>query len=379
MTGRGWGSLLLGLALLAGGRIGGSAYAQVLGVAALTAVAMALILRGPTARASVSSSDTHRRVVRRQPSAISLVLRGANRTAPLRLADGDPHRPARTLVLPTPHPGPSVDGGTPMRLDLDTENRGEYPIGPFRILQGDPWSLLQSTIDEDPGGRLTVIPRVLRLRPDFRRRLGLDSPTRGNRRGEGQFHALRDYQLGDEPRLIHWRSSARAGKLIVRQDVAPTSVGSLVLLDLDASAYNVEGRLAGAFDSERFESAVEAAASIAVAQGRDLEVAHLATTETMTSIAMASAGMAEGVLDALAIVRPAPPTANAPERLQGLIQHLKVSRLIVVTGTPSPALIAAIELVSARIGTAVVRVGSTAPTRIARAAVLDITSVEEVS
>ncbi len=99
----------------------------------------------------------------------------------------------------------------------------------------------------------------------------------------------------------------------------------------------------------------------------------------MTSIAMASAGMAEGVLDALAIVGPAPPTANAPERLQGLIQHLKVSRLIVVTGSPSPALIAAIELVSARIGTAVVRVGSTAPTRIARAAVLDITSVEEVS
>ncbi len=38
-----------------------------------------------------------------------------------------------------------------------------------------------------------------------------------NRRGEDEFYGLREYRAGDNPRRIHWRRSARAGTLLVRE------------------------------------------------------------------------------------------------------------------------------------------------------------------
>lgn len=37
------------------------------------------------------------------------------------------------------------------------------------------------------------------------------------RRGDDEFYGLREYRAGDNPRRIHWRRSARAGHLIVRE------------------------------------------------------------------------------------------------------------------------------------------------------------------
>ena len=38
------------------------------------------------------------------------------------------------------------------------------------------------------------------------------------RRGQGaELHALRDFRPGDDPRLIHWKSTARLGRLILRE------------------------------------------------------------------------------------------------------------------------------------------------------------------
>jgi len=37
------------------------------------------------------------------------------------------------------------------------------------------------------------------------------------RRGDDEFYGLREYRAGDNPRRIHWRRSARAGQLIVRE------------------------------------------------------------------------------------------------------------------------------------------------------------------
>ncbi|MGN0065410.1 MAG: DUF58 domain-containing protein, partial [Nocardioides sp.] len=73
------------------------------------------------------------------------------------------------------------------------------------------------------------------------------------------FHALREYVRGDDLRHVHWRSSARAGELLVRQYHDSRRTEAALLLDRQASSYA---------DDDSFELAVEVAASLAAATAR---------------------------------------------------------------------------------------------------------------
>ena len=64
------------------------------------------------------------------------------------------------------------------------------------------------------------------------------------------FHALREYVPGDDPRHIHWRSTARAGALLVRQFQLTRRSHATVLLDPSPRAYA---------DDDEFELAVSVA------------------------------------------------------------------------------------------------------------------------
>jgi uncharacterized protein (DUF58 family) len=70
------------------------------------------------------------------------------------------------------------------------------------------------------------------------------------------FDSLREYVVGDELRRVHWRSSAKVGQLMVREQLDTSEPTIVVLLD-------DRGRASGRrTDAESFESACEAAASI---------------------------------------------------------------------------------------------------------------------
>jgi uncharacterized protein (DUF58 family) len=91
--------------------------------------------------------------------------------------------------------------------------------------------------------------------------------------GSITFDALREYVIGDELRHVHWRTTARVGELMVREHVDTSLPRIVVLLDDRAHGYvDAKDR-----ESELFESACEAAASIVAAAVReDLPVAlHL--------------------------------------------------------------------------------------------------------
>jgi len=75
--------------------------------------------------------------------------------------------------------------------------------------------------------------------------------------GQELFRETRDYRSGDNPRHIHWRSSARHGRLIVKQFDAIATSETWIVLDLDP------GNHAGQGEDHSFERAVEIAASIA--------------------------------------------------------------------------------------------------------------------
>jgi uncharacterized protein (DUF58 family) len=83
--------------------------------------------------------------------------------------------------------------------------------------------------------------------------------------GPGEFHSLRDYVPGDEPRTIHWRASARSDDLKVRQHEAQGVRRCVIVLDRDGDAYPAPVDEAQA---DVFERAIVAAGSLTVSADR---------------------------------------------------------------------------------------------------------------
>ena len=114
--------------------------------------------------------------------------------------------------------------------------RGRYRLGPLRASTRFPFGLFSRTITLGEPKTLIVLPRLGRLTQGWaaRRREALAGTDRRRQQpgSEGDFYGVREWRSGDGQRLIHWRSSARAGKLVVRQFERPRSRDVAVVLDL---------------------------------------------------------------------------------------------------------------------------------------------------
>jgi uncharacterized protein (DUF58 family) len=73
---------------------------------------------------------------------------------------------------------------------------------------------------------------IERQKMELRRSVAQEATRPIWRRGHGtEFHSLRDYVPGDDFRLIHWRTSARRGKAVVRQNRVERSQTIFIVLD----------------------------------------------------------------------------------------------------------------------------------------------------
>jgi len=95
--------------------------------------------------------------------------------------------------------------------------RGLYTLTGYRVATKFPFALFRKSRDVEAPIDVLVYPaRVAVPRPALR------TPTRGettaNRSGRrGEFFGLREHRDGDDRRDVHWRSSARSGRLLVRE------------------------------------------------------------------------------------------------------------------------------------------------------------------
>lgn len=147
---------------------------------------------------------------------------------------------------------------------------------------------------------------------------------------DDEFHRIREFRSGDNPRTIHWRSTARCGQLMVQEFHQNYESGCFILLDLCAH---------DDFSDSEIELAVSAAATLCVSRtynSSDVQSALAVTGQTAAFVCDTRASrFANEALDVLAECQPgkSPPLDHALRRLTdaGALQR---SQGIVITSRP---------------------------------------------
>lgn len=209
----------------------------------------------------------------------------------------------------------AVNGGQGLRWQqsLKCLIRGEYRLGPGRILTGDLFGLYPVERIEPLKLDLLVYPRVVPVDLEKLKLTGLVGERAVPRtiyEDSSRTMGARDYLLGDPFKRVHWKASARRGALQSRLYESTTSLSTVLVLD--AAGFNDESE-------DDFELAVTAVASLAAAvsgTGSAVGLALFAEPEVVLPAASGRGRLLE-ILEALARVEPstAPPGRGAVERL----------------------------------------------------------------
>ena len=138
--------------------------------------------------------------------------------------------------------------------------RGKYNLGPLAVISSDPLGLFQKSRWFGKPQPFTVYPSLVSL-PSFALPSS-DLPGDSTSRQHTQVvtpaaSGIRDYMPGDSYSRVHWRSTARTGKLMVKEFEQEESAKVWIVLDMEARVH----RGSGPESSEEY--AVTAAASIA--------------------------------------------------------------------------------------------------------------------
>ena len=158
---------------------------------------------------------------------------------------------------------------------VPTRRRAVLSVGPVRSVRGDALGLYRRDVEWSDVEELIVHPKTVNLNTlgsGFLRDLE-GQVTNHLSSSDVAFHTLRDYV---PRRFVHWRTSARTGKLMVRQFVDTRRSHAAVVIDTDPTSYLQPGE-PGTVDGDEFELSVAAAASLALRVVRDEQTLSLMT------------------------------------------------------------------------------------------------------
>ncbi len=200
--------------------------------------------------------------------------------------------------LPDLIPGETVEVEYPVLA----RKRGVYPFGWVDVHCTDPLGMFNFHREVEGPATLIVHPRAVPLPPVRPPSAGLTIPARARtrKREEGtDFAGLREYVPGDDMRRVHWKSSAKHGKLTVLEYESGETNRIAVALDLSPQFH------AGRDEESTLEYGVTLAASIAAqCLRRGAEFTLLAEgSESHSLRSLATLSEETRVMDALARVR----------------------------------------------------------------------------
>ncbi len=239
---------------------------------------------------------------------------------------------------------PVVRAGSVLRgrYQLERVPRGRYDLEAAELLIADPFGLAEAHLDLNRRDTILVYPRVYELDGVF-----TDSGAAGGDEGRAllhrtagyDLHSIRDFQQGESLRRVHWRSTAKRRKLMVKELTETPRDEAAVLLDGDLST------VIGPRGDSSFDAAVRASASLLgrmVSLGQRCSLVVHGNARQRLRI-QASGGEWGGVMALLAAVQ-----ADAERPLHMMLSGIgtgseaadsvDAARLFVVTAGLSPAL-----------------------------------------
>ncbi len=267
-------------------------------------------------------------------------------------------------------------GHSNRRLELPTSSRGIVDVGPVRAVRGDPIGLVRRPINYTAARRLWVHPKTVTL-PNIaigsiRDLDGLPSATIVD--SDVSFHAIREYQSGDAQRNVHWKSTAKTGKLMVRQFEESRRSSQAIIMSLAEADYA---------SGDEFELAVSAVASIAlqgIRFGRETLVSvsplvpefQSAPARKLTTLPTTSRSAMLDATCGLAMNRRAASLVQTAELTGLLSEGMSVAFLVTGSACTLPALQAAALRLPLGVRTSIVVCDPLLPPRLNRIGGLDI-------
>ncbi|KLR62626.1 hypothetical protein IMCC26207_102119 [Actinobacteria bacterium IMCC26207] len=221
--------------------------------------------------------------------------------------------------------------------NFPTHVRGRQLILPTTVQVEDPFGLLRSTHPAGTETQVLVLPRLWPLSP-LPAVLGQENLTPSHSaafisRPAEEFAGLREYLPGDDLRRIHWPTTARTGRPVMRQFELPLQHRTTVLLDLMSSA--------------SFERSVSAAASVVALEAEQGGLIRLVTTAAQ-SVALNgiefvnAADQFDQLQDRLALVEQSPKAVSIQSLLQ-LLDAQDGGRLVICAGSMTTTDLGAIQ------------------------------------
>jgi uncharacterized protein (DUF58 family) len=171
-----------------------------------------------------------------------------------------------------------------VHVPIDTSARCDMELATVHLILADPFGFFERVIASCNPIEIVIQPRVFDIPGQItsRSRGGIDE---GRTTGWGSqlSELVTEYNSGDELRRVHWRTSAKVGKLMVRKEMSPEHADVMICLDTDARSYSVIDSFAntkGEFDFEEFH---ELFVSLALAQAKSGKRVQVVTTGSDTT------------------------------------------------------------------------------------------------
>jgi uncharacterized protein (DUF58 family) len=285
--------LLLSVLLLGAGAWGGYPFARALGAIGLAVVVAAILLTVRGLTADVVRTVYPDRVERGRTALVTLRVRNRSGRRRAGFLAADPAGgTVRTVRVRALAPGAEES----YHYELPTRARGRLVVGPLTLHRADPFGLADNRLRSGSTAQLRVHPKRYAARvlaggyPRHHHEGGSSDRTLP---GSIDLRDVREYVPGDEVRHLHWKATARTGRLMVRDLTDPPQPRLTVLLDTRPDLHS----------ADEFEEAVDTAASLLVAAVHAGHHARLVTPSGLDLAASGGAPAARRILDELCDVR----------------------------------------------------------------------------
>ncbi len=227
--------------------------------ASLVLVLVAVIYLVGRSSFTVDLRIAHSRVIVGEQASGTVIIANPTRH---RIVGATVEIPVGTALAAVTMPSLARGGVFAHEFPVPTARRGVVQIGPVRTVRADPIGLVRRELIWTDAEWMYIHPRTIGVpstTTGFIRDLE-GNPTRQISNSDVSFHALREYVPGDERRYIHWKSTAKTGRYMVRQFEETRRSHLVIALSLGSADYA---------NDDEFELAVSVAGSLGVRAIRD--------------------------------------------------------------------------------------------------------------